>query len=64
MSADRPESIAEWTEHLHREACRVREARHQMLIQPKPWWVPKPVYYWLIRQILVIVETSPDSFDP
>lgn len=48
--------LAEWTEILQVNAMRVREQRLQALLQPKPGWMPKRVWYWLISQLIVIVE--------
>jgi hypothetical protein len=51
---------AAWKEHVQRRAAEVRSTGTTALILPKPWWLPKPCWYWLVAQILVIVE-PPDA---
>lgn len=62
LNFDRPDPVepwptqAAWAEHIHRRAVEVRATGKTALILPKPWWMPKRLWYWSINQVLIIVD--------
>jgi hypothetical protein len=50
------EVLREWTEKITLNEAVIREQQLELVIRPKPRWLPRRVWKWAIGKLLFIVE--------